>query len=79
MPGRFTIIGTSIDSADVMKLELKVLDTLRTYCSRPDGKYPAPVDVFTLGPPDLPIESIEVKTPVAGKTNPYKVVSLSYP
>jgi hypothetical protein len=81
-PGRFTIIGTSIDNADVMKLELKVLDTLRTYCGRPDGKYPPPVDVFTLGPPDLPVESIEVKSdqrPVAGKTNPYKVVLLSYP
>jgi hypothetical protein len=70
LAGRFTIIGTYIDNADVMKLELKVLDTLRTYCSRPDGKYPAPVDVFTLGPPDLPIESIEVQG---------KLVSLSYP
>jgi hypothetical protein len=48
-PGRFTIIGTSIDNADVMKLELKVLDTLRTYCNRPDGKYSPPVDIFTLG------------------------------
>jgi hypothetical protein len=30
-PGRFTIVSTSIDDADVMKLELKVLDTLRSY------------------------------------------------
>ena len=54
-PGRFTIVSTQIDDADVMKLELKVLDTLRTCCKEPDGTYPAPTDLFALGPPDLPI------------------------
>jgi hypothetical protein len=61
-PGRFTIVSTWIDDADRMKLELKVLDTLRIYCKRPDGKYPAPNDLFVLGPPDMPIQDIEVKT-----------------
>jgi len=37
-PGRFTILSTEIDGGDLMTLELKVLDTLRTYCKRPDGK-----------------------------------------
>jgi hypothetical protein len=56
-PGRFTILSTSIDDADVMKFELKALDTLRSYCKRPDGSYPPPTDLSTLGPPDLPIKS----------------------
>jgi hypothetical protein len=38
-PGRFTIIGSEIDSGDVMRFELDVLDSLRAYCKRPDGKY----------------------------------------
>lgn len=81
-PGRFTIVFTVIDHPDVMKLQLKVLDTLRTFCTRPDGKYAAPADVLTLGPPDLPVDSIEVKssqTHVLGKTYPFKMASWSYP
>jgi hypothetical protein len=81
-PGRFTVIETTIDNPDVMKLELKALATLRTYCGRADGKYPAPADLLTLGPPDMPIESIEVKSSqskLAGKTYPFKMVSWSYP
>ena len=65
-PGRFTIVSTRIDDADVMKSELKVLDTLRTYCKQPDGKYPAPTDFFALGPPDLPIATIDVKSYSSG-------------
>jgi hypothetical protein len=65
-PGRFTIVSTQIDDADVMKLELKVLDTLRTYCKEPDGKYPAPTDLFALGPPDLPIATIDVQSYSSG-------------
>jgi hypothetical protein len=61
-PGKFTIVSTTINNPDVMKLELKVLATLRTYCARADGEYPAPADVFTLGPPDMPVVSIEVKS-----------------
>ena len=53
-PGRFTILSTSIDDGDVMKFRLKALDTLRSYCKRPDGSYPPPTDLFILGPPDLP-------------------------
>ena len=60
--GRFSIVSRSIDDADVMKLKLKVLDTLRTYCKQPNGKYLAPTDLLTLGPPDMEIENIEVQT-----------------
>jgi hypothetical protein len=61
-PGRFTIVSTDIDDPEVMKLKLKVLDTLRSYCKKPDGKYQAPTDLFILGPPDMTVESIEVQT-----------------
>jgi hypothetical protein len=62
-PGRFTILSTEIDDGDLMSLELKVLDTLRrSYCKRPDGKYPPPTELFTLGEPDLPIASIEIES-----------------
>jgi hypothetical protein len=61
-PGRFTILSTEIDDGDLMSLELKVLDTLRVYCKRPDGKYPPPTNLFTLGEPDLPIASIEIES-----------------
>jgi hypothetical protein len=60
-PGRFTIVSATIDDADTMKLELKVLSILKTYCSRSEGQYPAPTDAFALGPPDMPVKSIEVK------------------
>jgi hypothetical protein len=50
-----------------MKFKLKVLSTLQTYCTRPDGQYPAPADVLTLGTPDIPIKSIEVKSGQANK------------
>jgi hypothetical protein len=33
-PGKFTVIETTIRNPDVIKFELKVLDTLRTYCAR---------------------------------------------
>ena len=45
-----------------MKLELQALATLKTYCARPDGKYPAPADLLTLGPPDMPVKSVEVES-----------------
>jgi hypothetical protein len=77
-PGRFTIVSTSIDAADVMKLKLKVLDTLRTHCKQPSGTYPAPTDLFILGPPDMDVESIEVQSisrPVKGRNISTKYVS----
>ena len=62
---------------------MKALDTLRTYCKRPDGDYPPPTDVFALGPPDLPVKSIEVKTKnyesLPGRKDQYKTASWSYP
>ena len=61
-PGRFTIMYTDQDHPDIVQLKLVVLKTLRTYCGRPDGEYDPPPELFTLGPPDLPIEKIEVKT-----------------
>lgn len=61
-PGRFTIIYTVVSIPDFMRFELKVLDTLRAYCTRNDGSYPAPTDLLTLGPPDMPVKNIEVKT-----------------
>jgi hypothetical protein len=74
-PGRFTVVLTTIDNPDVMKLELKALAALRTYCARADGQYPAPADLLTLGPPDMPVKSIEVKS----SQSKFKMVSWSYP
>jgi hypothetical protein len=45
-----------------MRLELTALDTLRSYCKIADGNYPPPTDIFSLGPPDLPIKNIEVNS-----------------
>ena len=81
-PSRFTITHTTIDTPDMMKLELKAFATLQPYCARADGKYPAPADVLVLGPPDLPVENIEVKTnqtKFAGRIYPHKTVSWDYP
>ena len=81
-PGRFTILSTSIDDPDVMRFELKALDTLRNYCKRADGSYPAPTDLFTLGPPDLPIKNIEVKSyqsESAGSIRQSKSAAWHYP
>jgi hypothetical protein len=75
-PGRLTIVETTIDNPDVMKFELTALETLRTYCARPDGKYKAPADLLTLGPPDIPVKNIEVDSGPTTKTvlwfYPYK-------
>jgi len=79
-PGRFTVVGTTVHNLDVMKLELRTLDTLRTFCTRPDGKYPAPADIFALGPPDMPVKDIELQTSRpnrGGQTN--KSVFWHYP
>lgn len=80
-PGRFTAISTTIASPDVMALELKALDVLSAHCVRPAGKYPAPADLFTLGPPDMPIDDIVVRTNQTDKwiywSYPYKRLALS--
>jgi hypothetical protein len=81
-PSRFTITHTTIATPDMMKLELKALATLQPYCGRADGKYPAPADMLTLGPPDLPMENIEVttnQTKSGGRSYPHKAVSWSFP
>lgn len=61
-PGKFTIIATSIDHPDVMRFRLSVLTALRGYCTRPDGKYPPPGKLFSLGKPDMTIQFIQVNT-----------------
>src|SRR6516164_633593 len=62
-PGRFAIMSTRIDNPDVMRFELNALKILKPYCTRPDGEYPAPSDLFQFGQPDdLPVEQIKVKT-----------------
>jgi hypothetical protein len=78
-PGRFTIVSTWIDDADMMAFELKALDTLRTYCKSPDGKYPPPTNVFTMGSPDLSVNDIEVQTKNPGRKDEYKIASWDYP
>jgi hypothetical protein len=78
-PGRFSIIATRIDNADVMRLKLKVLATLRTYCARADGHYPASVDIFALGSPDLPVKDIKVQSLAYGARLMTKGVSWDYP
>jgi hypothetical protein len=78
-PGKFTIISTLLANADVMRFELKVLDTLQNYCKRPDGNYAPSTDVFTLGQPDMPIKSIEVKTSQTKLRGTFKEVSWHYP
>jgi hypothetical protein len=59
-PGKFVIVETFLDHPDVMRFNLKVLDALRSHCARPAGTYPPPTEVFTLGPPDMPVKDIEV-------------------
>jgi hypothetical protein len=85
-PGRFTIISNSQDHPDVIRLELAVLATLKSYCSKPDGEYAPPPELFTLGNPDMPIEKIQVKTQPGRKPFknavwylPYRRLALNYP
>jgi hypothetical protein len=79
-PGRFSVIETTIDPPDVMKFQLKVLETLRTFCRAPAGKYSIPPEVFTLGPPDMPVENVEVRSQddfkMASWRLPYRRLSL---
>jgi hypothetical protein len=58
--GRFTIVGTTMEDSDVIKFRLIATDVMRSFCTRPDGKYPAPPDVLTLGSPDMPLRDMEV-------------------
>jgi hypothetical protein len=69
------IISTTIDDPDVMKFRLKALDIVRSYCTRPDGKYPAPPDLLTLGSPDMSVENIEVTS----NQSHFKFVNWPYP
>ncbi len=77
-PGRFSVVKTKIDNPDIMKFRLKVLTTLRDFCEKPQGKYDPPKDVFTLGRPDMAINSIHVKTG-QNSFGAYKRVQWSYP
>jgi len=62
LPGKFSIMATTVDSPDVLRLRLRVHDALAAYCKRSDGEYEVPSDLFALGSPDMPIETIVVKT-----------------
>jgi hypothetical protein len=73
-PGKFVIVKTWINDPDVMRFKLKVLDTLHSHCSRSVGSYPAPADVFTLGPADMPVKEIEVRE-FTNNNYRYKVAS----
>ena len=66
-PGRFSIVATTIDNADLMKLEVNAHVTLLAYCLRAAGKYETPADLLTLGTPDMPAKDIEVKEDKNGK------------
>lgn len=82
MAGQFSIMATTIDDPDKMHLRLKVHDVLATYCKRPDGEYEAPIELFTLGPPEMPIEKILVKTmksKIAGRTDAFREAKWSLP
>jgi hypothetical protein len=77
-PGKFVIVETVLDNPDVMRFELKVLDTLRSHCARQEGSYPAPAEVFTLGPPDMTVKKIEVSLSRVSILHPnyrYKIAS----
>jgi hypothetical protein len=76
-PGKFTIIGTTIDEPEVMRLRLKANDVLRSYCNSPDGEYPSPTDALAMGQPDMPIEKIKV-TSRAGQPHGEKFKSVSW-
>jgi hypothetical protein len=81
-PNKFTIVSTQIDHADVMRFKLNALNILRPYCARPDGKYDAPKDLFTLGEPDMPVTQIEVNPKDIPHAvlwrEPYKILSDGY-
>jgi Sel1 repeat-containing protein len=76
-PGRFSVTSTTIDYPWMMQFKLKVLSTLQTYCARPAGKYPAPADLLTLGPADMPVKSIE-KAKAVYWEYPYKRLARQY-
>jgi hypothetical protein len=85
-PGRFTIINNSQDHPDVIRLKLTALRILKSYCGRPDGKYAPPPELFTLGPPDMTVEKIEVKTQPGSKPFknamwrlPYRRLAFNFP
>jgi hypothetical protein len=50
---------------------------LRVMGERP-AKYPAPTDLLQLGPPDLPVQQIEVESGES-HANGYKMISWKYP
>lgn len=74
LPGRFSIVSTTIGSPEVIRFELKVLPILKEYCEGPTGEYTPPQRIFLLGSPDAPVKKIEVEN--GEKT---KVVSWNYP
>jgi hypothetical protein len=82
VPGKFTVIYTTIDNPDLMRLELTAVDTLYNYCAQPDGTYSPPDRIFTLGKADMPVQKISVKTvqtELGGRIYPSKQIGWNFP
>ena len=62
IPGKFTVISTTIDNPALMKLSLTAVDTLYTYCEQPVGTYSSPDKLYFLGEPDMPVQDISVES-----------------
>jgi hypothetical protein len=56
LPGRFTVIKTTIDDPDKIPLKLDIFRILKTYCERPEGNYPLPQKLVTMA--GLPTSSV---------------------
>ncbi len=74
VPGRFTIQRRALAYPDVMDFELKVLDGLKRYCDRAEGKYSPTPDMLAMGPPTAQVTDVQVS---AG--NGPKVIWWRYP
>ena len=61
LPGKFSIVSTTIDDPVGMERKLKWLRALARYCTRRDGKYPAPAGMLRPDGAEAPPPTIEVQ------------------
>jgi hypothetical protein len=61
VPGRFTILSTTLFSADHMRVRLAALTMAEGFCRKPFGKYEVPPEALVLGPPDIPMAKVTVE------------------
>jgi len=47
-PGRFTMTYSRFSDAGEIALRLNILDVLKSYCKRPEGRYPVPQQLLTI-------------------------------